>query len=116
MVYQMYYMSRNSYILNYESWVMRTVLIGSVVGIVFACALRGMSEIAQPALAISPKVSTKSGAGACTPCSGTTGKPFALAPPGLTNPLSNPFASSGYILCGGKPGTFTKNSGLTCTP
>jgi hypothetical protein len=64
MVYQLFYTLRNSCILNYESWVMRTALIGSVVGIVFACVLLGMSEIAQPTLAIVPKVSTKSGAGA----------------------------------------------------
>ena len=113
-MYQLFYMLRNSSILNYESWVMRTALIGSVVGIVFACVLLGMSEIAQPTLAIAPKVSTKSGAGACTSCSGTTGMPFALAPRGMTNP--SPFASSGYSHCGEKPGTFTKNSRLICTP
>jgi hypothetical protein len=62
--------------LNYDSGVMRTALIGSIVGIGFSCVLLGMSETAQPTLAIAPKVSTKSGAGACTSCSGTTGKPF----------------------------------------
>lgn len=56
---------------------MRTALIGSIVGIGFSCVLLGMSETAQPTLAIAPKVSTKSCAGACTSCSGTTGKPFA---------------------------------------
>jgi hypothetical protein len=81
--------------LNYDSWVIRTALIGSVVGIVFACVLLGMSEIAQPTLAIDPKVSTKSGAGACTSCSGTIG--------------------SLCISTAEKPGTFTKK-GLIFTP
>jgi hypothetical protein len=93
---------------------MRTVLIGSITGIIFVSMLLGMSGIAQSAFAFSPKVSTKSGAGACTACSGTTGKPFAIAPPGVTKPLSSPFASSGYILCGGKPGVFTKSNGIIC--
>lgn len=70
MVYQLHYM------LTYDSWAMRTALIGSVVGIVFACVLLGMSEIAQPTLAIDPKVLTKSGAGACTSCYGTIWKPL----------------------------------------
>jgi hypothetical protein len=96
--------------LSYREY-MRTLMIASIIAIVSASVLLGISKINLFAPSASAFIVVSKGGAIAGTHESSAGKPIAIAPhKGSFGPTE---AASG---CGGKPATLTPSNGLACTP
>lgn len=89
-------------------------MIASIIAIVSASILLGISEINLFAPSASAFIVVSKGGAIAGTHESSAGKPIAVAP--HTRSFGPTEAASGSLLCGGKPATLTRSNGLTCAP
>jgi hypothetical protein len=110
--YSVFFYDKVVYFLSYREY-MKRLMIASIIAIVSASVLLGISEINLFAPSASAFIVVSKGGAIAGTHESSAGKPIAIAPHTVFGPTE---AASGSLLCGGKPATLTPSNGFTCAP
>lgn len=93
---------------------MLRLTIASIIAIVLASVLLGISEINSFAPSASAFIVVSKGGAIAGTHESSAGKPIVVAP--HTGSFGPTEAASGSLLCGGEPATLSPSNSLTCAP